>query len=219
MELGLQLLSYVLVVVFALVPIANPFSTAPLFVTLTANASKEQRKHIALLCSLYMFGLLVLFLLLGSVILNFFGINLPSLRIAGGLIVATIGFRMVFDSKDEDTEPKAVSQESLSKIAFTPLAMPMLSGPGSISVVMSIAAQIAIVEPFSHQLMGYGVVIVGIAISAIICWLVLRASGSIVKFMGKTGIDALTKVMGFLLVSIGVEFIVAGLIGLNIIQG
>lgn len=218
MEFSLQILSYVLLVVAALVPIANPFSTAPLFVTLTAGADKKQRKHIAFLCSLYMFGLLVLFLLLGTVLLNFFGVSLPALRIAGGLIVATIGFRMVFETKAIEPKSTVVNHDSLSKIAFTPLAMPMLSGPGSISVVMSMTAQISEVESLTSQIIGYAVVILGIGVSAIICWLVLRASGSVVKFLGQNGIDALTKVMGFLLVSIGVEFVVAGLKGLNIIQ-
>ncbi len=217
MDIGLQLISYVLLVVASLVPIANPFSTAPLFVTLTAGADKQQRKHIALLCCVYMFGLLVLFLLLGSVVLNFFGISLPALRIAGGLIVATIGFRMVFESKDHTPDSQAVTDDSLNKIAFTPLAMPMLSGPGSISVVMSMAAQISLLQPWSSQIIGYGVVIAGIALASIICWLVLRASGSVVRFLGQNGIDALTKVMGFLLVSIGVEFVVAGLQGLGVI--
>ncbi len=217
MELSLQLFSYILLVVAALVPIANPFSTAPLFVTLTAGADEKLRKHIALLCCLYMFGLLVLFLLLGTVVLNFFGISLPALRIAGGLIVATIGFRMVFEQKDKEPESPEVSHDSLTKVAFTPLAMPMLSGPGSISVVMSMAAQISLLEPVTSKLIAYAVVTTGIAIASIICWLVLRASGSVVRFLGKNGIDALTKVMGFLLVSIGVEFVVAGLKGLNVI--
>ncbi len=215
--MSFEVFSYVLLVVAALVPIANPFSTAPLFVTLTAEAEKKQRKHIAMLCCLYMFGMLVLFLFLGTAILNFFGVSLPSLRIAGGLIVATIGFRMVFEQKGPSSEVQKTSHESTTKIAFTPLAMPMLSGPGAISVVMSMAAQISLLDSFASKLIGYGVVIVGIGIASVICWLVLRASGNVVRILGQNGIDAVTKVMGFLLVSIGVEFVVAGLKGLNII--
>ena len=219
MEFITQFSSYVLLVVAALIPIANPFSTAPLFVSMTTGASKKQRQHIALLSSFYMFIVLTIFLLLGTTILNFFGISMSALRIAGGLIVATVGFNMVFDQSDNSGDSTEVSDElkDYTKIAFTPLAMPMLSGPGSISVVMSMAAKLAEVESIKDTIIGYAVVTVGIAISAFICWLVLRASGSVVKLLGQKGIDALTKVMGFLLVGIGVEFLIAGLRGLGVL--
>ncbi|MBL4772693.1 MAG: MarC family NAAT transporter [Alcanivoracaceae bacterium] len=220
MDFIIQMSGYVLLVIVALIPIANPFSTAPLFVSMTTGATKKQRRHIALLSSFYMFIVLTVFLLLGSVILSFFGISMPALRIAGGLIVSTIGFRMVFDHQDdnEKLEEAQASTKDFTSIAFTPLAMPMLSGPGSISVIMSVAAKLSEIETVSNKIIGYSVVILGIALSALICWLVLRASGSVVRLLGKNGIDALTKVMGFLLVSIGVEFLVAGLRGLGVIS-
>lgn len=211
METAYQLMSYVLLVIAALIPIANPFSTAPLFVGMTADLSKPQRNRIAFLSTLYMFIVLVVFLLLGAVILNFFGISLSALRISGGLIVAYIGFRMLFEPDDKKPEQTHATPEEANKIAFTPLAMPMLSGPGSISVILAIAAKVSDSDSLTNQLLGYLVVTVGIAISALICWLVLRASGAVVRFMGPSGIDALTKVMGFLLVSIGVQFVITGM--------
>lgn len=218
MDYIFQLISYVLLVVAALIPIANPFSTAPLFVSITAGLAKGDRNKLAFLASLYMFIILTVFLFLGAIILNFFGISLPALRIAGGLIVAFIGFRMLF-AKDEAAEANAdkkhTSFEAAKKMVFTPLAMPTLGGPGSMSVIMSIAAQISATDSFSNQLVGYFVVTGGIAISAIICFLVLKASGSLVRFMGDSGIDALTKVMGFLLVSIGVQFVITGVSSLR----
>ncbi len=210
MEIAYQLLSYVLLVIAALVPIANPFSTAPLFVGMTADLSKPQRNRIALLSTMYMFIVLVVFLILGAVILKFFGISLSALRIAGGLIVAFLGFKMLFEQDDKKPEKTHATPEEANKIAFTPLAMPMLSGPGSISVILAMAADISTADTLTTQLLGYLVVTIGIAISAFICWLVLRASSSVVRFMGPSGIDALTKVMGFLLVSIGVQFIITG---------
>lgn len=214
MEYTVQLMSYVLVVVVALIPIANPFSTAPLFVSMTVNLNKVDRNRVAALSTFYMFLVLTVFLFLGAVILNFFGISLPALRISGGLIVAYIGFRMLFPQDENKTDNKTVSSTDATKIAFTPLAMPMLSGPGSISVILGVAAQIAELKTITEQVAGYIVVTIGIAISALICWLVLRASGTVVKFMGTSGIDALTKIMGFLLVSIGVQFVINGVQGL-----
>jgi multiple antibiotic resistance protein len=215
MDFVTELISYVVLVIAALIPIANPFSTAPLFVSMTVGISTPERNHIAFLSTLYMFIVLTVFLLLGAVILSFFGISLPALRIAGGLIVAFIGFRMLFMQDDNNSKETKLNSEDAKKIAFTPLAMPMLSGPGSIAVIMSMAVQISELESLSNQLIGYSVVILGIAISAFICWLVLRASGSVVRFMGESGIDALTKVMGFLLVSIGVQFVITGMRGLG----
>ena len=194
----------------ALIPIANPFSTAPVFLALTSNLSADESAKTAKLCTIYMFVVLTSFLFVGVFLLSFFGVSLPSLRVAGGLVIAYIGFRMLF--------PPAIIAATETPlpgrpedVSFTPLAMPMLSGPGSISVIIAMAAEIGEVESVIHRVWGYGLVTVGIGISAFICWLVLRASDKVVQFMGATGIDALTKVMGFFLVCIGVEFVVNGI--------
>lgn len=215
MELALELFAYILLVVAGLIPIANPFSTAPVFIGMTAGLSKQERNQIANLAVTYMFTVLVVFLLLGTMILEFFGISLHALRIAGGLIVAVIGFRMLFEPDNAPSHSVRRSHDDVKKQAFTPLAMPMLSGPGSISVIMGAAAQISELETLADQTIGYAVVITGIALTVFICWVVLRASGSVVKFMGASGIDALTKVMGFLLVSIGVQFVITGIQGMG----
>jgi multiple antibiotic resistance protein len=130
------------------------------------------------------------------------------LRIAGGLIIGYLGFRMLFlpHTNDETSSNKA---QSASDIAFVPLAMPMLSGPGSISVVIAIAAKVGELETTRELVMGYVTIAYGIAISAFICWIVLSASGKLVRFLGQGGIDAMTKVMGFFLISIGMELVVS----------
>ena len=216
MENIIEYLGFVFLVIAGLIPIANPFSTAPIFISITSGLTKKERNHIASMASMYMLIVLVVFLLLGAAILNFFGISLSALRIAGGLIVAYLGFRMLFEQGKSSSDIGQPNHEEAMSMAFTPLAMPMLSGPGSISVIMGAAAQIAELETFSDQMIGYGIVIVGILVTVLICWLVLRASGSVVRFMGASGIDALTKIMGFLLVSIGVQFVITGIKGLGI---
>src|SRR3954452_16365555 len=121
----------------ALLPIMNPFSTAPLFLSLTVGMDPARRNREALLACIYAFAILVVFLLLGSAIIDFFGISVPGVRVAGGLIVSTIGFRMLFSQPP----PAQVAGEGVAEeppdIAFTPLAMPSLAGPGSISVVLT----------------------------------------------------------------------------------
>jgi multiple antibiotic resistance protein len=116
----------------------NPFSTAPLFVSLSAGMDLRRRNRQALLACVYAFAILVVFLLLGSAIIDFFGISVPGVRVAGGLIIAVMGLRMLFPAPQGpgagDADPEHVD------IAFTPLAMPSLAGPGSISLVLAAAA-------------------------------------------------------------------------------
>ena len=98
-------------------------------------------------------------------------------------------------------------------IAFTPLAVPMLSGPGSIAVVIGMSAEVAAREIGGDRILGYCSVGLGIILTALICWLVLRASGTVLRFFGTSGIDALTRIMGFFLICIGVEFVAGGISG------
>ncbi|GAC14023.1 multiple antibiotic resistance protein [Aliiglaciecola lipolytica E3] len=97
-------------------------------------------------------------------------------------------------------------------IAFIPLAMPSMSGPGAISVVIAMASQLNDAGSLRSEVIGFAVVIAGIAVSASICWSVLRGASKVVKFLGNTGIQAMTKVMGFFLISIGVDMVVSTVI-------
>lgn len=203
-----ELIGYVFLVIAALIPIANPFSTAPVFIALTSTLDRQARRRTATLSCLYMGGLLLVFFLAGVLILQFFGISLQALRVAGGLIISYMGFRMLFPPEvSAATESsQAVNPQS---IAFVPLALPMLSGPGSISVVISMATEVAKIQTVSDRLLGYIVVGIGIILSAFLCWLVLRSAGTIVRLLGEAGINALTRVMGFLLVCIGCQFVLS----------
>jgi multiple antibiotic resistance protein len=192
----------------ALLPIMNPFSTAPLFVSLTVGASKRARNHEALFACIYAFAILATFLLVGSWIIDFFGISVPGLRVAGGLIISVIGFRMLFPASAPAKDSAAPKEREL-EIAFTPLAMPSLAGPGSISVVLTAAAQIKSVRPDDFGFI-YVAVLIGMAATLVLSYFVLRASAAMVKFMGKSGIDAMTRIFGFLLIAIGMQFLLTG---------
>ncbi len=210
MEIALELTSYVLIVVMGIVPIINPFSTAPVFISMTSHVEKAERKHTATLACLYMAALLLVFLVLGTTIMQFFGISLQSLKIAGGLVIAFMGFRMLFPPEPHPLNQEANSKRDPRSLAFTPLALPMLCGPGSISVVLAMAAKVAEEDVLFNKIAGYVIVGVGVLLSAFVCWLVLWSSGAVVRFLGKNGIEATTKLMGFLLICIGVEFVLSG---------
>lgn len=193
-----------LVTFVGILPIANPFSTAVVFLSITEGFSKKRRRQQARLACIYMAGILITFLLAGTLIMNFFGISIPGLRIAGGLIVARIGFGML-NSKPENQMSEEFREEAMQKddVAFTPLAMPMLSGPGSIAVTIGMAAE---ADGVGENL----AIVVGIGLVALVSWLVLRASGRVVRVLGATGMNAMGRIMGFLLVCVGIQFIVNG---------
>jgi len=193
-------LTTILATFAGLLPIANPFSTAVVFLALTARLSEDARERQAMLACLYALGVLWVFLFAGALIMSFFGISIPALRVAGGLIVARVGFGML-SPPDTDATPDA--PPSRLDIAFTPLAVPMLSGPGSIAVTIGMAAG-------AESVTDYVAIAIGIALVVVFSWGILRSARSVKRLLGEQGIDALTRIMGFLLVCIGVQFIGIG---------
>jgi multiple antibiotic resistance protein len=204
---------YVALVVAGILPIANPFSTAPLFVGLTADMKPAEQISQANRACVYMAVLLIGTFFLGAAILNFFGITIPAVRFAGGLIVFYIGIGMMFPSDVQALEKTVEETSGQKDFAFTPLAMPMLSGPGSIAVVLEMSARVADTEPFSRQIAGAIVVPLGILITVVVCWLVLRAAGTMVSRLGAARIDVITRMLGFLLICLGVQFAAGGIRG------
>jgi len=192
----------------SLLPIANPFSTAVVFVAMTARLSDAESRNKAWRACLYMTIILLVALFAGALIMRFFGISIPALRIAGGIIVAQIGLRMLQPEPDQpdisEDQQRALSINR-ADLAFVPLAMPMLSGPGSIAVTIGMAAGVT-------SLWEYGAIAVGIVLVAFVSWLVLRSAHRIVAMFGSTGMTALTRLMGFLLACVGVQFIATGMI-------
>ncbi len=180
-----------------LLPIVNPFSTAAVFLAMTVRMSEVERRRQATLACLYASCVLLVFLFGGALIMSFFGISIPALRLAGGLIVARIGFGMLASPRPDAGGESAVAR---ADIAFTPLAVPMLSGPGSIAVTIGMAAG-------AESIFDHVAIAVGIGLVLLLSWAMLYGARSVQRFLGEQGIDALTRIMGFLLVCIGVQFI------------
>ena len=199
----------IILTIGGLLPIMNPFSTAPLFIALTAGMDRTTRNRQALLACIYAFWILVVFLLLGTAIIEFFRISIPGLRTAGGLIMSIIGVRMLFATSIGASEASQSQQQDVD-IAFTPMAMPSLAGPGSISVVLTAAPQIKSIHPDDRGL-ALVAVIVGMVLTLIFCLLVLRAASGMVRLLGQSGIDAMTRIFGFLIVCIGIQFLLTGI--------
>jgi multiple antibiotic resistance protein len=195
----------ILATVIALLPLINPLAVAPTFLAITEGDSAERRLQQLRMACLYMIAILVSFLVGGTFIMSFFGISIPGLRIAGGLLVAGIGSGMLLGAARETGGDERARAEARAKrdVSFSPLAMPMLSGPGSIAVTIGLTS-------LARHWLDYAAIIAGILFVALTTYVALSWSDRIVRVIGANGMNALTKVMGFLILCIGIQFIVNG---------
>lgn len=190
----------------SIISVANPLAAMPVFLSLTERNSDTERISVAKKSSFYMFLVLIIFLLGGTYIMSFFGISLSGIRIAGGLIILRAAYAML----NPDVTERKISEEAQEAakdkedISFSPMAMPMLSGPGSIAVVIGLASQAE--GLFDLLIMSTAVVLV-----ALISYAVLRLAPVSAKYIGPTGMNAITRMMGFIAMAIGVQFILNGI--------
>jgi len=206
-------LGYTAGAVLAILPIVNPLGAVPIVMTVASHLPEAERQRQIRRACVYTFALMTGFLVAGSLIMNFFGISMPGMRIAGGVIVAFYGFRMLFPSAPTLASEVAARGEVKYDIAFTPLAMPGLSGPGTFAVVMSLSSQATARQGWDRALDFLGVA-TGILIVAVVSWLALRGAERFNRVLGATGMEALTRLMGFLMICIGVQFIINGLMAI-----
>jgi multiple antibiotic resistance protein len=206
----LAYLGYAAGAVLAILPIVNPLGAVPLVMSVAAHLPEAERlRQIRRACA-YTFVLMTAFLVAGSLIMNFFGISMPGMRIAGGMIVAFLGFGMLFPRAQTEAAAAAARGEIKYDIAFTPLAMPGLSGPGTFAVVMSLSSQ-ASAKAGWDRIADFLGVATAILVVALVSWSVLRGAERFQRVLGATGMVALTRIMGFLMICIGVQFIINGL--------
>jgi len=202
-------ISWVFVTLITLLPIINPVNTAILVLSISGHLTdKERNRQITQAC-IYMTGILILFLLAGHLIMIFFGISIPGIRIAGGLVICYLGFRMLFPTEEISSAEKREARGK-TDISFSPLAIPSLSGPGSIATIITISSSIEGKHGYD-KVFAFTGVIIAIFITAVISWIVLRSAGFMKKVLGISGVESLSKIMGFLLVCVGIQFIINGI--------
>ncbi len=183
----------------ALFPIVDPFGGIPIFFTMTSTWTTRDRSRTAFKTGMWVFVILVTFLFFGRFVLHFFGISLPVLKIAGGLIVANTAWGMV-TSHARITPEETHEAEDKEDISLTPLAMPLMSGPGAIGVVMALAAN-------ADSAAGYLGMVIGVAGIALSVALFFCLGGPLVRRLGPSAVGAINKIFGFLILAIAVQLV------------
>jgi len=194
----------------ALFSVINPLGTLPIFMGLTKDKAKKEMNTIAIWASVNTFIILLVSFFIGDYILQFFGISLNSLRISGGIIIASSGFALLSGSFTKHKGMKKREKDDAftrSEISLTPLAIPMLAGPGSISLLITYNQENPLVEDKM-------ILVASILLVCFITFLLLAGSRVIIKGLGASGLNALSRIIGFIVISIGVEFILSTFIGI-----
>ena len=197
----------------ALFSVLNPIGTVPIFVGLTQDDDKKERSRISLWTAIDVFIILVISYLIGQYVLAFFGISIEALRIAGGLIIVSSGFSLLTGkfSKTRGINKKVANEiQNRNDIALTPLAIPMLAGPGSMSLL------IAFYQEHHEPLEILSATLAILAVSFTI-FLILKSAHYLAKILGASGIVAISRIVGFIVIAIGIQYIISSI--LSIIKG
>jgi len=179
--------------------IVNPASTVTLFTILSKNSSKKDRKIVSRNTVIYATVLLIIFSFTGFTILKLLNISIYSFLIAGGVLLIVVGLDMV-RSGIQFGEQYIKGQKPLLNYSLVPLALPSLSGPGAITFSL-----------VKIQTAEWWLILLSILLTMVIVFIILLKANNIIRFLGEKGMDALTRVMGLLIVAISVQFIIDGI--------
>jgi multiple antibiotic resistance protein len=191
----------------------DPVGLAPLVLALTAGARPEMRRAVAIRASVIAFLVLIAFAFVGAGILTFLGISMPAFRIAGGLLLFWIAFEMVFEKPKSSADKGAHADvavghpphigEDIRHLAVFPIAIPFLAGPGAISATILLAAQ-------AHNALTMATLVAIIAAIIGLSFVIFIAADRIDRYLGDTGRNVLTRLLGVLLASLAVQFVADG---------
>jgi multiple antibiotic resistance protein len=188
-----------------LLAVINPFEVLPVFLLLQREKTNQERRRVAFMACLYALLLILFFLFFGAVILKIFGVSLSMVRIAGGIVLMRIGFELFLPSSDGDGSPAFA--RSTGNIAFMPLAMPLMIGPGPIATVLGMMAT---VEHSSHEALAFGAILAAIFLAVAVTYACLAFATRLTTTLGPLGIDAATRIVGFFVSAMGVSLIFNG---------
>ena len=190
----------------SLFTLINPIGLVPIFISITQDYTKKERDIIALKAVIFSFFILVLFGAIGEFIFSFYNITIHGFRIAGGILLLKISFDMIESKRSRTkTTPKEEKEaEEKSEIAYTPLGIPLIAGPGSIASIMILSSE----STNNNSIVS---LIVALILVLLITFLIFKISKSLSKRFGKLGLRILQRIMGLILMVISIEFILRGI--------
>jgi membrane protein, marC family len=197
----------------ALFAVINPIGVMPVISNLTEGFDKKEQKMVVKTTTVAIFTILIVSLFLGQIILNIFSISLNSFRIAGGILITLIAFTMINGKLTEEKQNKEEKQDinNIKNFAVVPLAIPILAGPGAISTTIMWGAK------YNNwiDLLGLSVAIVAFSL---LCYVLFRSSSKLFSYIGKTGANVVTRIMGLILMAIGIEVLTTATVQFYIIN-
>src|SRR5262245_43344937 len=208
------MLNSFLVVFMGLMPIVNPPGSALLFLTLTHKGTRDDRADLARRIAIYAFLIMLASLYVGAFVLRLFGISVPVLRVAGGLVLAMAGWRALdAPPPTEVRSPSGAGHSDLANMAFYPLTMPLTTGPGTVAVAIALgtSGSHAADMPLPIVLSGMlGALLAALAITALV-YVCYRFADRLEMALGQHGSDALGRLFAFILICIGIQILWTGL--------
>jgi len=203
-----DVLSFALLSISSILIIVNPLGATLIYVSLTTNLDRPARDAVARAACRYAFIILLIVALIGTWILQLFGITLEAFRIAGGILLFGIGMEMVYakTSRTKLTATEKYESRDTEDISIMPLAIPMIAGPGAITTTIVLMNEATTMTPIAM-----GIVLVSIAISIVLTYYMMRNSDYILKRIGQREYRAINRLMGMLLIAIAVQFVINGI--------
>jgi multiple antibiotic resistance protein len=191
-----------------LLAIINPLEALPVFLKMMHGASDAEHRDVARRASLYAAGLLFFFLIFGTIILKIFGVSLSMVRVVGGIVLLRIGFDL-FSGSASGSSIVAPSGKDQGDIAFVPLAMPLMCGPGAIATVLGMTS---LVKHSQFEFMAFLAIAAAIVLTMAVTFLCLAYAKELIGRIGPLGIDAITRIVGFFVAAMGGGLIFHGVI-------
>jgi multiple antibiotic resistance protein len=200
-----DLAAFALLAFTSLLAIVNPLSAVPLYLAVTAGYDPAHRRRTLRLAVLTAIGILVAFGVLGTWILTFFGITTDAFRIAGGILFVGVGSDMLAArrARNKTTAAEEEEAELQDEVGIIPLGMPTLAGPGAMTTVITLVAQPG---PLAQRALVFGAIVAVM----LLAWLVLSVAPALLRRFGRTGLNVMTRVMGLIVMVIGVQFVIDG---------
>ena len=200
-----DVISFALVAFPSLVVIINPLMVTSVFITLTSNATPEAKRAIIRKTTLIAFGVLLVFAISGTLIFKFFAITIGAFQIAGGIILFSVAMGMLHAKTSRTKQTPEEMDEAMTRedVAVVPLAIPIVSGPGAITTVIVLSGE-------TRTIPNMAVLFLAIVVAMAIVFVMLRNAARIQRFMGPSGLNITTRLMGLVLAAVAVQFVIHG---------